>query len=96
MAKPVTGKLGHELGRTTPACALTAIVSCVVAAEPDGVTVVGLNEQVAFRGSPEHAKEIAEFMPPHGVTVRIVYPTPPEATVTTFGETAMEKLGRMV
>ncbi len=56
MAKPVAGKLGHELGRTTPACALTAIVSVVVRAEADGVTVVGLNEQVAFAGSPEHAK----------------------------------------
>ena len=96
MAKPVTGKLGRVFGRTTPVCALTAIVTCVVAAEPDGVTVVGLNEQIAFRGSPEHAKEIAEFMPPHGVTVRIACPKPPEATVTTFGETAMEKLGRMV
>jgi hypothetical protein len=95
MAKPVTGKLGHELGRTTPACTVTAIVSCVVAAEADGVTVVGLNEQVAFAGSPEHAKEIAEFMPPHGVIVRIVFPTRPGWTVTTVGETAMEKLGRM-
>jgi len=97
MAKPVTGKPGHEFGRVTPACAPTAIVSCVVAAEADGVTVLGLNEQVALGGSPEHAKEIAEFMPPHGVTVRIVVPPmPPGATVTTVGETAMEKLGGML
>lgn len=96
MAKPVTGKNGREFGRTTPDCTLTPIMSCVVAAEADGVTVVGLNEQVAFAGSPEHAKEIAEFMPPHGVIVRIVFPTPPGSTVTTVGETAMEKLGGMV
>ena len=96
MAKPVTGKYGREFGRTTLACALTAIVSCVVAAEADGVTVLGLNEHVAFGGSPEHAKEIAEFMPPHGVTVRIEFPTPPGSTVTTVGETEMEKLGGMM
>jgi hypothetical protein len=97
MAKPVTDKPGHEFGRITPTCALTAIASCVVAAEADGVTVLGLNEQVAFGGSPEHAKEIAEFMPPHEVTVRIVVPsTPPWSTVTMVGEAAMEKLGEMV
>ncbi len=96
MAKPVTGKPGHEFSRTTPTCALTAIASCVVAAEADGVNVLGLNEQVAFAGSPEHAKEIGAFMPPHGVIVRIVLPRPPGWTVTTVGETAMEKLGGMV
>jgi len=48
------------------------MMSWVVAAlPPDGVTVVGLNEQVAPLGSPEQVKLTNELKPFCGVTVRL-------------------------
>ena len=93
MAKPVAGRNGLEAGRTKLAFALTAIVSCVVAAEPDGVTVVGLKEQVAFDGNPEHAKLTVELKPFCGVTVRVTFPWPPDARVNEEGDIPSVKLG---
>jgi hypothetical protein len=72
------GRNGCELGRVAADCALTAIVSCVDAAAPEGVKVVGLNEQLAFAGNPEQAKLTVEANPFCGVTVRVVAPAAPE------------------
>jgi hypothetical protein len=93
IANPVAGKNGHEPSRTTLACALLAIVSCVVAANPEGVTVVGLNEQVAFAGNPEQTKLTAELKPFCGVTVRVTLPCPPDAKVKEEGDVLSVKLG---
>ena len=74
MANPVAGRNGPWRGRIIFACALIAIVSCDVAAAPEGVTVVGLNKQVVFAGNPEQAKLTVELKPFCGVTVRVVVP----------------------
>src|SRR5271165_6148573 len=49
------GRNGFRPGRAFDADALAEMVSCVVAALPEGVTVDGLNEQVAPAGRPEQA-----------------------------------------
>jgi hypothetical protein len=72
---------------------LTAIVSCAVAAAPEGVTAAGLNEHVAFAGSPEQAKLTAELNPFCGVTVMVVDPCAPESTVNDVGEAANVNAG---
>ena len=73
-ASTVVGKNGSESRRRLAACALAEIVSCVVAAPPDGVTVVGLKEQLAPLGSPEQAKPTVELNPFCGVTVSVTDP----------------------
>jgi hypothetical protein len=91
MASPVVGRNGRDPGRTALACVLTAIVIRVVTAAPDGATVVGLNEQLAFAGNPEQAKLTVELNPFCGVTVRIVVPCAPELTVIDAGDAAMRR-----
>ena len=93
MANPVAGRNGRKSGCTALACAVLAIVSCVVAADPEGVTVVGLNEQLAFAGNPEQAKLTAELKPFCGVTVRVTFPCPPDATANKEGDALSVKLG---
>ena len=73
-ASAVSGKNGRERSGITSACALTAIVSCVVAGAPEGDTVAGLKEHVAPVGSPEHAKLTVELKPFCGVTVIVAVP----------------------
>jgi hypothetical protein len=73
---------------------LVAIVSIVVAvALPPGVTVAGLNEQVASAGSPEQAKVMADAKPKAGVAVMVVLPLPPPAIETEDGLRDRLKLG---
>jgi hypothetical protein len=60
----------------------TEIVSCVVTADPEGVTCDGLKLQVAPEGKPEQLKLTAELKLPCGVTVSVVEPWPPELTVS--------------
>jgi len=93
IANPVTGTNGRESGRIIFACALTAIVSCVVADVPECVTVVGLNERVAFAGNPEQAKLTAALNPFCGATVRVVNPCAPEFTVKEVGEAPKVNVG---
>jgi hypothetical protein len=69
------------------------MVNCVVVAPPDGVTVEGLNEQLAPLGSPEHAKLTAEPKPFCGVTVRVTLPWLLEFTVSEPGDAPSVKLG---
>jgi hypothetical protein len=61
------------------------MVNWVVAVAPEGVTLAGLNEQVAPLGNPEHAKVTAELKPFDGVTVKVTVPELPELTVSEFG-----------
>jgi hypothetical protein len=68
-------------------------VSFVVTAAPDGVTVAGLNEQLAPAGSPLHAKLTAELNPPCGVTVSVRFPALPELTLSEFCETLNANVG---
>jgi hypothetical protein len=57
------GKNGCKFCCIKPAWAEAVNVSCVVFAESDGVTVVGLNEQVTPDGSPEQEKLMVELKP---------------------------------
>ncbi len=66
-------------------------VNCVLAAEPEGVTVAGLNEQVAPAGRPEQAKLTVELKPFCGVTVRVTVPL--VSAVSEGAEDASVKLG---
>jgi hypothetical protein len=87
----------HGVGRSFRSEAdatLVAIVSFVVAvALPPGVTVAGLNEQVASAGSPEQAKVMADAKPKAGVAVMVVPPLPPPAIETEAGLRDRLKLG---
>lgn len=87
------GKNGQELRRWFAACALAEMVSWVVAALPDGVTVEGLNEQLVPLGNPELAKLTVELNPFCGVTVSVTAPSPPELTVNEPGDAPNVKLG---
>jgi hypothetical protein len=91
-ASPVVGRRCKPC-HSTLACAPTAIVSCVVTAAPEGVTVAGLNEQVAFAGNPEQAKLTVELNPFIGVIVRVVDPCEPELTVSDVGEAVKVNVG---
>jgi hypothetical protein len=67
---------------------VVAIVKVVVAAAVPGVTLAGLNEQLASEGSPEHVKEMAWLKPLElGVTVIVdaVELCPGALTVTVVG-----------
>lgn len=75
MTTAVSGTIGCPVGNLRSlACALAANVSVVVTANPDGVTVVGLKEQVTPLGTPEQEKPTAELKPFSGVTVRVLVP----------------------
>ena len=64
MANAVNGKNGRELGGNAADCGLAEMVSWAVAgAPPDGVTVAGLNEQVAQFGRKAQLKFTAELKP---------------------------------
>ena len=54
-------------------------------AAPLGVTVAGLKVQVAYSGSPEQAKVMADAKPKAGVAVMVVAPVPPLAIETEAG-----------
>ena len=53
---------------------LVEMVSWVVAAPPEGVTVAWSKEHVAPAGSPEHARITGELNPFTGVTVSVTVP----------------------
>ena len=63
------------------------MVSCVVAAAPPGVTVVGLNTHVLCDGRPIQEKTIAVLkLPPDGVAVMVTGALGvPRVTVTALG-----------
>jgi hypothetical protein len=86
MAKAVSGTIGRELVREAADWELVETVSTVVAAAAEGVTVVGLKEQVAPTGRPEQAKLTTELKPYCGVTVNVTVPSPPELTVSAEGD----------
>lgn len=92
-ARAVNGRNGRESGRKAAECGLVEIVSTVVAAAPEGVTVVGLKEQVAPAGNPEQAKLTAELKPYWGVTESVTVPEAPDLTVKEEGETPNVKFG---
>lgn len=91
-ASAVTGKSRRDSGRMEDDCAAATMVSWVVAAAPEGVTVVGWNEHVASAGNPEHAKLTGELNPFCGVTESVIVPWATESTVSAFGEAARAKL----
>ena len=70
---------------------VVAIVSVVVVAPPDGVTVEGEKLHVAPVGRPEHANDTADENPFCGVMVRVVVPLDPAVTVNDAGEAVMPK-----
>jgi len=80
------------LRRTTlEAAAVFETVSVVVAAAPDGVTVVGEKLHEAPDGKPEQLNETAEANPFCGVTVTVVFPGCPDEMVSDAGATATAK-----
>jgi hypothetical protein len=91
-ARAVNGKKGLGPGFNAD-CALAEIVSWVVAAVPDGVTVAGANEHVAPVGNPEHTKLTGELKPFWGVTDSVTVPVAPESTVSEPGDAPRVKLG---
>jgi hypothetical protein len=70
----VNGKNGRDPGRKAEDCAPAEMVSWVVAAAPEGVTVAGAKVHVAPAGSPEHAKLTGESNPFCGVTESVTVP----------------------
>jgi hypothetical protein len=58
-----------------------------------GVTDAGLNEAVTPLGSPEAERLVAALKPLRLVTVVVLVPLPPWATLTEVGEVAIEKFG---
>jgi hypothetical protein len=97
MQKSGVRSFGRDVGRYFRSKAdvvLVAMVSVVVdTAVPLGVTVAGLKVQVAWEGSPEHAKVMAEAKPKVGVAVTVVVPLPPPAMETVLGLKDKLKLG---
>jgi hypothetical protein len=89
----VYGKNGRDPAGNADDCVPVEMVSWVVAAPPEGVTVDWSKVQVAPAGSPVHAKTTAESNPFTGVTVRMTDPWLPELTVSEGVETASRKLG---
>ena len=79
---PAAGSHVLRAGRAAEAEALTAMVTCEVAATLEGVTLEGLKEQVVPVGRPEQAKVTAELKPFCGVTVRVSEPWLPDLTVS--------------
>ena len=65
---------------------MVEMVSWVVTAPPEGVTVAWSKEHVAQLGSPEHAKVTGESNPFSGVTVSVTVPWVPEASVSEGAE----------
>ena len=74
-------------------CALAEMVSWVVSAPPEGVTVCCSKSHVTPLGSPEHAKLTGESNPFSGVNVTVSVPWPPELTVSEGDEVLSTKLG---
>lgn len=68
------------------------IVSVVVAALPLGVSVAGVNEQLARRGRPLHEKLTGVVKDPWGVTVRVKVAVWPSVMVWLAGLAAIVKL----
>lgn len=92
-ARAENGKSGRRPGFNPADCALAVIVSWVVAAAPEGVTVAGAKEHVTPVGSPEHAKLTGELNPFCGVTDSVTVPEAPESTVSEPGDAPTVKLG---
>lgn len=92
-ANAVRGKNGRDFAGEAADCALIAIVSWVVAASPDGVTVSWSKEHVAPLGRPEQVKVTGELNPFSGVTVSMSAAWPPELTVSEGSETLRTKSG---
>jgi hypothetical protein len=61
-----------------------------------GVTLIGLNEQVANCGRPEQEKLTAWLKPLAEVAVMVAVPVAPCVSVSDVGLTAIEKLGAAV
>jgi hypothetical protein len=89
----VKGKNARVPGCNADAWALVEMMSCVVAAPPDGVTVDSSKVHVAQLGSPVQARITGELNPFSGVTVTMTVPWPPELTVSELTEVPSMKLG---
>jgi hypothetical protein len=70
-ANAASGANGAERRCDAALVELAAIVNCVGAALPAGVTCAGLKLHVAPEGRPVHAKVTAELNPLEGVTVTV-------------------------
>lgn len=57
------------------------MVRVLMIAEPEGVSVAGLNEQVTPTGNPVHPRVTVELKPLSGVTVIVAVPVEPRITV---------------
>ena len=68
-----------------------AMVRVVVAAAPDGVTVVGEKLQVAPVGRPVHTNDTADENPFCGVMVAVAVPLDPAFTVREAGDAVTPK-----
>jgi hypothetical protein len=90
-AKAVNGRNGREFEAVELEPA--EIVSEMLAAAPEGVTVVGLKEQVAPAGSPEQAKVTVALNAYIGVTVSETVPEAPDPMAREEGETPRVKFG---
>ena len=71
-ASMVPDENGPPAGWAFDAEALAAIVSCVVAELPEGMTLDGLKAHVRPTGRPEQAKVTAALNPFCGVMVRVI------------------------
>jgi hypothetical protein len=71
-------------------------VSVLVTGAPLGVTLEGLNEQLAPVGRPLQLKLTESLNPPTGVTVMVEVPELPGTRLTDVGEAEMLKSGGSV
>jgi hypothetical protein len=69
------------------------VAVAVILLVPFGVTLVGLNVQVASLGIPEHVNVTALSNPFSGVIVTVLVPVPPGAMLSVVGLAAMPKSG---
>lgn len=93
IASAVDGKNCRDSVSEAEAGALAEMVSWVVCAPPEGVTVCRSKSHVTPLGSPEHAKLTGESNPFSGVKVSVSVPWPPELTVSEGEEVLSTKLG---
>jgi hypothetical protein len=75
--KPRTSPNDEELCGATPVGAVVVIVSVEEIGAPFGVTLVGLNVQVALAGRLAQLNWIGWLNPPIGVTVKVATPNCP-------------------
>jgi hypothetical protein len=85
------GNSGRELRCRAASAVVVLIVSVVVAAAPEGVTIAGEKLHAAPDGNPEQVNETLEVNPDSGVRVIVVDPLCPPVTVIELGDAATLK-----